>query len=109
MSYYFLIKFISRRMFFQSISLEPDNTSHVKTGLQGCKYSRNSFIYLIPEVPILQEGDETGAGTGNIKSRYGAKRVIFYFFFSPGRRYRGNGLFSIIFSPGPRPGHVKSG
>ena len=34
----------------------------------------------------------TGAGPGHMKSRYGAKRVIFNFF-----------------SPGPRPGHVKSG
>ena len=53
---------------------------------------------------------KTGAGPGHIKSRYGAKQVIFYF-FSPGprpghvkSRYGANGLFSIIFSPGPRPG-----
>ena len=64
-----------------------------------------------------------GAGPGHIKSRYGAKRVIFYFFqprsktgagkkfFSPSlgpghvkSRCRANGSFSIIFSPGPKLG-----
>ena len=52
---------------------------------------------------------------GHIKSKYGAKQVIFCLFFSPGPRSRhikswhgANGLFAIIFSPGPRPGHIKS-
>ena len=93
-------------MFFQSISLEPDNTSHVKTGLQGCKYSRNSFIYLIPEVLILQEGDETGAGTGNIKSRYGAKRVIFYF-FQPRSKIQGKWVIFYYFQPRSKTGSRK--
>ena len=53
-------------------------------------------------------------GLGHIKSRYGAKWVIFYFFqprskteAGPGHvksRYGANGLFSIIFSPGSKLG-----
>ena len=40
---------------FLSLSLHsyPDNTSSIKTGLQGCKYLRNSYIYPTPGVPIL--------------------------------------------------------
>ena len=40
---------------FLSLSLQsyPDSTSRIKTGLQGCKYLRNSYIYPTPGVPIL--------------------------------------------------------
>ena len=38
---------------FPSQYFHPDNTSRIKTGLQGCKYLRNSYIYLTPVVPIL--------------------------------------------------------
>ena len=51
---YFSIKFISKRIFFsQSLQSHPDNTLHIKTGLQGFKYLRNGHIYLTPGVPVL--------------------------------------------------------
>ena len=37
----------------QSLQILPDNTLRIKTGLQGCKYLRNSYIYLTPGVPML--------------------------------------------------------
>ena len=37
----------------QSLWSYPDNTSRIKTGLQGCKYLRNSYIYPTPGAPIL--------------------------------------------------------
>ena len=39
--------------FSQSLQSHPDNTSRIKTGLQGCKYLRNSYIYFTLGVPIL--------------------------------------------------------
>ena len=44
---------VEEGFFSQSLQSHPDNTSRVKTGLQGCKYLRNIYIYLTPGVPIL--------------------------------------------------------
>ena len=51
---YFSVKFITRGTFFsQSSKSHTENGLRIKTGLQGCKYLRNSYTHFTPGVPNL--------------------------------------------------------